>query len=86
MSGLEESKGVMVFIEFRRDHIRRGSIQLIGEGRRIADILGVELSGVLLGHRVERFAEEAIQYGLDKIYLADHPMLANYAARPYSKV
>lgn len=86
MTGLEGYKGVMVFVEFRRDHIRRGSIQLIGEGRRIADILGVELSGVLPGHGVEQFAMEAVQYGLDKVYVVDHPILKKYAARPYSKV
>jgi electron transfer flavoprotein alpha subunit len=86
MSGAKKPKGVMVFIEFRRDHIRRGSIQLIGEGRRIADILGVELSGALLGHGVRKYAKEAIQYGLDKVHLVEHPMLASYAASPYSKV
>ncbi len=86
MSRAKKSKGVMVFIEFRRDHIRRGSIQLIGEGRRIADILGVKLSGALLGHGVRKYAKEAIQYGLDKVHLVEHPMLASYAARPYSKV
>ncbi|MCK4948669.1 MAG: electron transfer flavoprotein subunit alpha/FixB family protein [Thermoplasmata archaeon] len=86
MSRAKKSKGVMVFIEFRRDHIRRGSIQLIGEGRRIADILGVKLSGALLGHGVKKYAKEAIQYGLDKVHLVEHPILASYAASPYSKV
>ncbi len=86
MSRAKKPKGVMVFIEFRRDHIRRGSIQLIGEGRRIADILGVKLSGALLGHGVRKYAKEAIQYGLDKVHLVEHPILATYAANPYSKV
>ncbi|MFQ6127738.1 MAG: electron transfer flavoprotein subunit alpha/FixB family protein [Thermoplasmata archaeon] len=86
MTDIEEYRGVMVFVEFRRDHIRRGSIQLIGEGRRIADILGVELSGAFLGHGIEKFAKEAIQYGLDRVYLVDHPILANYATGPYSTV
>jgi electron transfer flavoprotein alpha subunit len=85
MSAHKDSGGVMVFVEFRRNHIRRGSIQLIGEGRRIADILGVELSGVLLGHDIEEFAEEAIQYGLDRLYLVDNPILSNYTTGPYSK-
>lgn len=76
----------MVFVEFRRDHIRRGSIQLIGEGRRIADTLSVELTGALLGDKVEKYAEEALQCGLDKVYLVEHPILRKYAARPYSKV
>ncbi len=86
MSRAKKPKGVMVFIEFRRDHIRRGSIQLIGEGRRIADILGVKLSGALLGHGVRKYAKEAIQYGLDKVHLVEHPILASYSANPYSKV
>lgn len=79
-------RGVWVFLEQRRGELRDVSIQLIGEGRRIADQLGVELSGVLPGHGVEPLARLGFEYGVDRVYLVDDPALDGYASRPYTKV
>lgn len=79
-------RGVWVFLEQRRARLRGVSIQLIGEGRRIADRLGVELTGVLPGHDVEPLAREAIEYGVDRVRLVEHPILKDYSSRPYTKV
>jgi electron transfer flavoprotein alpha subunit len=80
-----EHKGVMVFLEHRKNSLRNASIQLIGEGRRLADMLEQELSGALLGKGVGNLAEVAIQYGCDKVYYIEHDLLGSYAPRPYSK-
>ena len=80
-----EYKGVMVFLEHRKNKLRNASIQLIGEGRRLADMLGQELSGALLGKGVENLAGEAIQFGCDKVHYIEHDLLENYAPRPYAK-
>lgn len=80
-----EYKGVMVFLEHRKGKLRNASVQLIGEGRRLAHMLNVELSGALLGKSVDQLAEQAIQYGLDKVYLVEHELLDSYAPRPYAK-
>lgn len=79
-------RGVWVFLEQRRGALRDVSIQLIGEGRRIADKLGVPLSGVLPGRGVEPLARVAFEHGVDRIVLVDHPLLEHYASRPYAKV
>ncbi len=79
-------RGVWVFLEQRRGELRDVSIQLIGEGRRIADKLGVELSGLLPGHGVEPLARVAFESGVDRVYLVDHPLLEHYGSRPYCKV
>ncbi len=79
-------KGVWVFLETRGDSIRASSLQLIGEGRKLADRRGVELSGVLLGDDEEDLAAEALAHGLDKVYLVEHPLLAQYHPRTFSKV
>lgn len=80
-----EYRGVMVFLEHRKNKLRNASIQLIGEGRRLADILKQELSGAILGKGVENLAEEAIQYGCDKVHYIEHDLLEHYAPRPYAK-
>lgn len=81
----EKYTGIMVFLEHRKNRLRNASIQLVGEGRRLADLLKVELSGALLGKDVDSLAQEAIQYGLDKVHLVEHDLLSAYAPRPYSK-
>jgi len=69
-----------------RAPIRRGSRELLGEGRRLAEKLGVELSAVLLGDGVEPMARDLVAYGADKVYLAQDPVLANYRTGPYTDV
>jgi electron transfer flavoprotein alpha subunit len=46
---LEEYKHVWVFIEYEHGQIHTVSLELIGEGRKLADKLGVELAAVLVG-------------------------------------
>jgi electron transfer flavoprotein alpha subunit len=82
---MEVHHGIMIFLEHRKDRLRNASVQLVGEGRRLADLLSVELSGALLGQDCHELAREAIRYGLDKVYLVEHELLENYAPRPYAK-
>jgi electron transfer flavoprotein alpha subunit len=42
-------KHVWVFIEYEHGEIHPVSLELLGEGRKLADKLGVELAGVVLG-------------------------------------
>ncbi len=79
-------RGIWIFLEQRRGQLREVSTQLIGEGRRLADRLGVELTGVLLGNDVADQTEEALQRGLDRVILVEHALLDAYTPRPYTKV
>lgn len=81
-----EHKGVWIFLEQRRGQLRDVSTQLIGEGKRLANMLGSELTGVLLGKDVASLAQEAIDYGLDRVILVEHEYLETYTPRPYTKV
>jgi len=65
---------------------RRGTFELLGEGRRLADTLGTELSAVLLGDEVQGLAPMLIAHGADKVYLAQDPVLAHYRTGPYTDV
>ena len=79
-------QGVWVFLEGRAGSLRDVSTQLIGEARRLADLRGAPLTGVLPGHRVDALAETAIGYGLDRVIVVDDPLLEIYRSRPYAKV
>lgn len=79
-------QGVWVFLEQRKGELRDVSVQLIGEGRRIADKRRTTLTGVLQGHHVEAIARGAIGYGLDRVIVVDNPVLEIYRSRPYTNV
>lgn len=81
---IKDYKDVWVFIEHKRGRIANVSLELLGEGRKLADALGYKLSGMLLGEGVEECAREAIKYGADKVYLTESPILKDYRTDPYT--
>lgn len=83
---LSDYKGVWVFAEQRLGKLMFTSLELLGEGRKLADKLGVELSAVLLGHEVDNICEELIHYGADRVIYANHKLLQNYTTDGYTKV
>jgi len=81
-------KGVWVFIEHERGVTHPVSWELLGEARKLADKLGVEVAGVVLGApgpAMRQACEEAFQYGADLCYLMEDPILENYRNEPYTK-
>lgn len=80
------SNGVWTFVEQFRGNAATVSYELIGEARRLAGILQVEVSAVVFGHNVKDLAEDAIRYGADKVYLVDDEALKDYRNEPYFKL
>ena len=81
-------KHVWVFIELERGHVHPVSWELLGEGRKLADKLGVQLAGVVLGGPgmgTREAVEEAFAYGADVAYLVETPLLADYRNEPYTR-
>lgn len=83
---IDDYKGVWVFAEQRSGEVLNVSIELLGEGRKIADKRGVELSAVLLGKDLDENAEKLVKYGADKVLKVDHEKLENYTTDAYAKV
>lgn len=82
---LTDYKGVMVFAEQRGGLIASVSFELLGEGRKLADILGTELSAALLGAG-EQAARELIRWGADRVYLCNDPSLEKFIDEAYASV
>ncbi|KJS20821.1 MAG: electron transfer flavoprotein subunit alpha [Clostridiaceae bacterium BRH_c20a] len=76
--------GVWVLIEQSYGEIADVSWELLGAGRRLADDLGVDLAAVLLGYQVKDKVNLVYEYGCDKVFLVDDPVLKDYRTDPYS--
>lgn len=79
-------RGVWVFCEQREGKLMPTDFELISEGRKLADELGTEVCGVLLGDGVEGIAKELGGFGADKVYVCESPRLKHYTTDAYAKV
>ena len=86
---LKAYRHVWVFVEYEHGLIHGVSLELLGEGRKLADQLGVEVGAVLLGGdraSLGQAANECFACGADVVYIAASPLLQNYRNEPYTKV
>ncbi|MGQ9371341.1 electron transfer flavoprotein subunit alpha/FixB family protein [Azospirillum sp. ST 5-10] len=86
---LKAYQGVWVIVEQERGAVHSVSWELVGEARKLADKLGVEVGAVVLGADgpdIDRICGEAFGYGADLVYRVTHPVLADYRTDPYARV
>jgi electron transfer flavoprotein alpha subunit len=78
-------KGVWVAGENHDGKLANVAMELISEGRKLADQLGEELCAVLVGKNVEHLAKECYAYGADKVYLIEDDVYEKYQTATYAK-
>jgi electron transfer flavoprotein alpha subunit len=78
--------GLWVFAEFRNGRIAPVTFELLGVGRRLAEQRSAPLAAVLLGSGLDGQAKELIAYGADRVYVVDHPALADFTDDAYGNV
>ena len=71
-------KGVWVFCEQREGQIQTISYQLLSEGRKLANDLGVELCGVVMGSELNEDYVKALESGQFDLYLAEVYLTADF--------
>jgi len=81
-------KHVWVFVELERGVVHPVSWELMGEGRKLADKLGVQLAAAVLGGpgaAVKAAVSDAFAYGADVAYVAASPVLSDYRNESYTR-
>ena len=81
---IKEYKDVWVYLETVDGKLRNVSLELLGEGRKLADTMGQKLSGVLIGNNVKELAKEVFASGADQVYLVEAVELEHYNTDGYT--
>lgn len=79
-------KGVCVIGQHIDGQLLPVSLELIGEGRKLADQIGTKLYVVILGNKIEEAVSEISYYGADKIFYYEHELLEQYSTDAYTKI
>ncbi len=83
---MADYKGVWVFAEQREGELQKVSLELLGEGRKIADKLGVKLTALLIGDNVKSLADTLGRHGADEVLVVENTLLKHYTTDGYTKV
>ena len=76
---------IWVFAQRENEKIAEISLELLGKGRELADKLNVSLAALVMGKQIRELTPTLISHGADKIYLAQHEQLEEYATLPYTR-
>ena len=78
------AKGIYVVVDQRDAKIRKVSLEILSEGRKVADKAGEPLVAVILGKGIEGLSGETAKYGADKVIILDDDKLEKYSTGAYT--
>jgi len=81
---LDEYRDVFVYIEHSDGHIKKSTLEMLGEGKKLAKKTDEKLVGVAVGEELTPIAKEAEEYGCDIFLGAESPDLKDFASVPYT--
>lgn len=83
---LNDYNNVWVIAEQKEGKIAPVTIELIGEGKKLAEVLGKELMVVVAGYQIKTEVEKLLHYGVNKAYYVESPLLEKFSTDGYVKV
>ena len=76
--------GVCVYADCTGGKIHRVTYELCGRARELADIISHPVYALVIGHNVADCAQKLLHYGVDKVFLYDHPAFGDFRIEPYT--
>lgn len=83
---ISQYKGIWVFAEQRYGKLKGVALELIGQGKKLAEELNVDVIAVVLGDEIKGLAQELIAYGADEVLLMDAPWLSDFNDHIYGEI
>jgi len=79
-------RGIWVFAEQRYGKIKTVALELIGQAKKLAEDLKVNVTAIILGDKIETLSKDLIAYGADEVLVVDAPWLNHFNDHVYGEV
>ncbi len=76
---------MLIVIEHRKQRLADISLEMLSKGAMVAGQSGYELTGIIIGRKVDRFAAEVAKW-VDKVLLIKEDSLEDSLSEPYQKI
>lgn len=80
----EEKKVIWVYLEHMGGALEAVSLELLAKGRQMADEIGWDLHGLLLGRDVVPLAAQAYEHAADQVWLVENPLLERFTVEAHT--
>ena len=76
--------GICVYADASGGRIHRVTFELCGKARELAQVTGHPVYALLIGCDKAENAKQLLHYGVDKVFVYDHPTFADFRIEPYT--
>lgn len=77
-------KGICVYADCTGGRIHRVTFELCGKAKELAQVTGHPVYALVIGHNTADCAKELLHYGVDKVFVYDHPEFSDFRIEPYT--
>ena len=77
-------KGICIYADCTGGTLHRVTLELCGKAKELAAVTGHPVYALLIGHDTADCAEKLRHYGVDKVFVYDHPAFADFRIEPYT--
>ena len=78
-------RGICVYADCTGGQIHRVTFELIGKARELAKVTGHPVYVLTIGCHLDSCAQQLLHYGVDNIFVYDHPAFADFRIEPYTE-
>ena len=78
-------KEIFVYVHHNNGNLCTSSLELLGKAKKLSIKIRGKLSAILIGSEVNKFAEELIAFGADKVYFENDEKLKYYLTLPHTR-
>ena len=79
-------KGIAVYVEIHNQKAHHVSWELIGKAKELSVKTKEMVFAIVIGENVSHIAHEALSYGVDEVFLYDHPAFKDFNVELYTNV
>ena len=77
-------RDVWIIAEHKNNHVETVTLEILSEGRELANKLSGKMCVCLIGYQVDACIDSLIKYGVEKVYLTDNELLCEYSLDAYA--
>ena len=77
-------RDVWIIVEHKNNHVETVTLEILGEGRELANKLNGKMCVCLIGYQVDECIDSLVKYGVEKVYLTDNELLGKYSMDAYA--
>lgn len=77
-------RGVCVYADHTAGKLHRVTLELCGKAKKLAYVTKDPVYAIIIGHDIDESAQKLLHYGVDRVFVYDHPSFADFRIEPYT--